>query len=193
MQEFIQKASRKLWVRARGLVRHVRTGRRLRRARSGLRLHLGCGQRRLPGFINIDHNFSEATDYVSDITRLPCPDGSVERIETYHVIEHIPEPVVRDVLSSWRRLLQPAGVLVIECPDLDADIREYMAGNRERLYSIFGRQRFPGDAHHWGYSAATLTELLEHLGYTNVRSLPPTDYHADKEPCIRVEAEQPRS
>jgi len=145
----------------------------------------------MEGFVNIDRNFSDATDYVSDITRLPCRPQSVARIETYHVIEHIPQPVVRDVLSYWHRLLQPSGVLVIECPDLDQSLRDYLAGDRERMFSVFGRQRFPGDAHHWGYSASTLTELLESVGYTNVRTLEATDYHAAREPCIRVEAQCP--
>lgn len=156
-----------------------------------LRLHLGCGQKRLPGFINIDRNRSHATDYVGDVTKLPCPPGSVERIETYHVIEHIPVTAVDAVLTEWLRMLRSGGVLVIECPDFDADIRELQDGNAERMYSIFGRQRFPGDAHHWGYTANSLRDRLTRRGYVNVVSLPPTDYHAQSEPCLRIEAEGP--
>ena len=184
-------AGRVAGSRGRARIRHVRTARRLRRPDAPLRLHLGCGQRRLPGFVNIDHNRSEATDYVSDIAKLPCPPSSVERIEAYHVIEHIPINTVRDVLAHWKELLQQGGTLVLECPDLDADIRELQEGNHERMFSIFGRQRFPGDVHHWGYTETSLTGLLHELGYVNARALPPTDYHAEKEPCIRVEADAP--
>jgi predicted SAM-dependent methyltransferase len=178
-------------TRLRGVIRHVRTYRKLRRGER-LRLHLGCGQKRMPGFINVDRNHSPATDYVGDIAKLPCPPRSVERIETYHVIEHIPVTAIEGVVAAWLRMLEPGGVLVLECPDFEADIRELQAGNTERMYSIFGRQRFPGDAHHWGYSAATLTDLLTRLGYVDVVSLPPTDYHAEHEPCLRIEAQAPQ-
>jgi predicted SAM-dependent methyltransferase len=172
--------------RIRGAIVSARTYPKLRRGEN-LRLHLGCGQKRLPGFINIDHNYSPATDYVADIATLPCPPRSVERIETYHVIEHIPVTTVDRVLASWLRMLKPGGTLVIECPDFEADIREFLAGNTERMYSIFGRQRFPGDAHHWGYGASSLSNLLARVGYVDIVSLPPTDYHAELEPCLHIE------
>jgi hypothetical protein len=176
--------------RIRGVIRSARTYRTLRRG-ANLRLHLGCGQKRLPGFINIDHNYSPATDYVGDIATLPCPPRSVARIETYHVVEHIPITSVDSVLGSWLRMLKPGGVLVIECPDFDADIRDLLAGNADRMYSIFGRQRFLGDAHHWGYSASSLSDLLSRAGYVDIASMPPTDYHAELEPCLRIEGRAP--
>lgn len=175
-----------IWVL--GTVRHLRHYPVLRRPRRPLRLHLGCGKRRLPGFINVDLNISSATDYVSDISKLPCPSGSVERIETYHVIEHIPVTAVEAVLTEWRRVLQPGGVLVIECPDFAAVVDELLAGNSERMFSIFGRQRFRGDAHHWGYTEDTLADLLRRVGFGAVATGTPSDYHTESEPCIRVEA-----
>lgn len=164
-------------------------GRRsLTRPAGPLKLHLGCGQRRLEGFINIDHNLSPATDYVCDITILPCKPGTVERIDSYHVIEHIPRPIVQKTLKIWSELLRPGGLLVLECPDFMKDCEELIAGNYERMHSIFGPQRFPGDAHHWGYTVDTLSALLKEVGFSNVASADPQDYHTDIEPCIRVEA-----
>ncbi|MGZ3647831.1 MAG: methyltransferase domain-containing protein, partial [Syntrophales bacterium] len=55
-----------------------------------LNLHLGCGQRRLDGFLNIDIIPSPAVDLLCDSRRLPLPAGTVSRIETYHMIEHLP-------------------------------------------------------------------------------------------------------
>lgn len=168
-------------------IKQIRNWLLLRRPSKGLRLHLGCGQKRLQGFINVDCNYSSATDYVADISKLPCPDNSVERIETYHVIEHIPMPEVKSVLTEWKRVLTVGGLLVIECPDLQGAVTEYLAGNKERLFSIYGRQRFPGDTHHWGYDFRSLPELLESAGFSKVRVLPAEDYHKDEEPCLRVE------
>jgi predicted SAM-dependent methyltransferase len=159
----------------------------LRYPKGPLRLHLGCGQSRLNGFVNIDCNYSAATDYVGDASKLPCPDGSAERIETYHVIEHIPLPIVRSVLTEWRRVLAVGGRLVIECPDLDQAARDYLSGNHECLFSIYGRQRFPGDAHYWGYTPLSLRQLLEKVGFSEVVAAQPQDYHKESEPCLRIE------
>lgn len=128
--------------------------------------------------MNIDMNWSSATDYTCDIAKLPCPDGCVSRIETYHVIEHIPRPQVEQVLQEWYRVLAPGGVLVMECPDFGKNIEQLLAGNQKSMYSIFGWQRFPGDAHHWGYTNETLSDLVRKVGFKGVSSLQPEDYHA---------------
>lgn len=161
---------------------------RLHWPKEPLKLHLGCGNKRLDGFVNIDMNWSAATDYRCDISKLPCPDGSVTRIETYHVIEHIPRPQAERVLGEWYRVLAPGGVLVLECPDFGKDIEQLLAGNHDIMYSIFGWQRFPGDAHHWGYTKETLSALVRQVGFSSVSTPPAQDYHASQEPCLRVEA-----
>ncbi len=168
----------------------MRSWYRLRYPSAPLRLHIGCGQRRLPDFVNIDCNYSNATDYVGDASSLPCLDNSVERIETYHVIEHIPLPAVSTVLSEWRRVLKRGGCLVLECPDVDQAMREYLAGNDDRLFSVYGRQRFAGDAHYWGYSENSLKRLMESAGFYEVNAVAPQDYHKDTEPCLRIECKK---
>lgn len=169
------------------LARHVRARRKLRSA-GDLRLHLGCGQQRLEGFINIDLNPSPATDYVGSIVDLPCPAGSVERIESYHVIEHLPHPTVPAALRAWNRALRPGGTLVLECPDFDETVREYLAGNQSRIFHIFGLQRFRGDAHLFGYTPDSLTAMLGDAGFQSVKTAAPVDYHTADGPCFRVEA-----
>ncbi len=89
-------------------------------------------------------------------------------------------------LKEWYRILSPRGKLIIECPD--RAIMEYLEGNEERLYCIYGRQRFPGDNHYWGYNAKRLKENLEKIGFMEVLETDPQDYHKDNEPCLRIEA-----
>lgn len=161
---------------------------RLRRADGTLRLHLGCGHRRLEGFLNVDMKLTNATDFVSDITALGCPASSVDRIETYHVIEHIPHPEVTRALREWYRVLRPGGTLVLECPDFDEGVRQYLAGDEGRLTSIYGLQRYEGDTHFFGYNLERLSRLLVSIGFGSVKGAEPEDYHKDTEPCLRVEA-----
>jgi hypothetical protein len=169
------------------LIKQLRYWFLLRYPRRKLRLHLGCGNKSLPGFVNIDCNHTSATDFVCDAARLPCPDDSVECIESYHVIEHIPMPTTKSVLAEWMRVLAPSGRLVIECPDLEQAIREYIGGNRDRLFSIYGRQRFSGDTHYWGYDSVTLPKMLTEVGFSDIGLFPAQDYHVEKEPCLRAE------
>jgi predicted SAM-dependent methyltransferase len=167
--------------------RQHRTRRQLRTGQA-TRLHLGCGHRRFDGYVNIDMKITRATDYVGDISHLPCPDGTVERIETYHVIEHIPHPHALQVVTEWCRALKPGGTLVVECPDFDEGIRQYLSGDERMLGSIYGWQRYEGDTHYYGYNVERLSALLLSAGFAQVLEGEPTDYHKDTEPCLRVEA-----
>lgn len=153
-----------------------------------LTLHLGCGERRLADAVNIDLRNTVAVDVVCDITRLPYRAGSVQRIETYHVLEHLPRDRAVTALVHWHALLRPGGRLIIECPDFDRAVAEYLSGNHERLGNIFGLQRFAGDFHLWGWNALRLRTLLAETGFGNVEESIPQDYHAASEPCLRLEA-----
>jgi predicted SAM-dependent methyltransferase len=169
-------------------LRQARIGRELRNPRKRLRLHLGCGARHLDGFINIDMRPTRACDYVTDITRLPCPDGSADRIEAYHVIEHIEHPKAPAAVAEWFRVLAPGGILVLECPEIDEAARRYLQGDLRMLATIYGWQRFPGDTHYYGYNAARIKAMLAAAGFPKVEERPPQDYHVALEPCLRVEA-----
>lgn len=172
--------------RARAAANGLLLGARYSGAR-GLKLHLGCGERRLAGFLNIDRRKTPAVDLVLDIACLPFGDASVSRIESYHVIEHIPRNLLRGTLAEWFRVLEPGGVLVLELPDFDAAVREYLGGNDGRLDSIYGLQRFPGDTHFFGYNHKRLQAALTEAGFSKAVPKTPQDYHAASEPCIRVE------
>jgi len=151
-------------------------------------LHLGCGQRRLEGFLNVDIIPSPAVDLLCDSRRLPLPAGSVSRIETYHMIEHLPRHDFLEALFEWNRVLEEGGTLVIECPDFDATIKEYMGGKKFRINNIFGLQRHPGDYHLFGYTYENLAEILQGLGFREIQQEVPTDYHAPDEPSLRLTA-----
>jgi predicted SAM-dependent methyltransferase len=133
------------------------------------------------------------TDYVLDAQHLPFPDDSVERIESYHMIEHLPRDDLRPMFSEWCRVLQPGGHLVVELPDLDGVVAEYLDSEDPEytetlLKYIFGSQRFDSDYHYWGWNEDRLGELLEDCGFKRIVRKPATDNHADEAPCMRIEA-----
>jgi len=153
-----------------------------------LALHLGCGRQHLEGLLNVDMIPSPAVDLLCDSRRLPFAAGSVSRIETYHMIEHLPRHDFLEALFEWNRVLEEGGDLIIECPDFDATVKEYVEGKKFRINNIFGLQRHPGDYHLFGYTFAYLAEMLQGTGFREIRHEAPTDYHAPDEPSLRISA-----
>jgi predicted SAM-dependent methyltransferase len=152
-----------------------------------VKLHLGCGEECFKDHINIDFRKTRATDLVCDVKKLPYPNNSVELITTYHVIEHLGRHDLPEALKEWHRVLVIGGRLIIECPDFDEAVKEYVQGNEKRINNIFGLQRFPGDTHQFGYNFKRLKEVLGEAGFKDIEEKEPQDYHSKDEPCLRVE------
>ena len=53
-----------------------------------MKLHLGCGNRRIDGFVNIDVMESDAVDLTSDVMKLPYEENSVDLIYGCSMLEH---------------------------------------------------------------------------------------------------------
>jgi predicted SAM-dependent methyltransferase len=153
-----------------------------------LKLHLGCGRQRLAGFLNIDLMPSSAVDLQCDSRRLPFVAATVSRIETYHMIEHLPRHDFLEALFEWNRVLEEGGTLIIECPDFDATVKEYVEGKKFRINNIFGLQRYSGDYHLFGYTYTDLETILRDVGFREIKQEMPTDYHAQDEPSLRLTA-----
>lgn len=152
-----------------------------------LKLHLGCGDQAIKGYVNIDHRKTFATNLVCDIKKLPYIDNSVQLIEIYHVIEHLSRHDLPKALKEWNRVLIKGGRLIIECPNFDVSVKEYLDGNEKKLDNIFGLQRFLGDVHQFGYNFKRLEEILISAGFVDIKQKEPQDYHKDTEPCLRIE------
>ena len=77
-----------------------------------MRLNLGCGQKRWPGFVNVDIDQGDAHCDISQ----PLPFSDVDEIHAIHVIEHFWRWTVPEILANWIGVLKPGGMLVLECP-----------------------------------------------------------------------------
>ena len=152
-----------------------------------LKLHLGCGDKNFEGYVNIDWRKTRATDLVCNIRKLPYPDNSIELIETYHAIEHLPRHDLPKALKEWDRVLFPGGRLIIECPDFDEIVKRYLEGDEKQLDGIFALQRFEGDYHLFGYNFKRLRRVLKDRGFANIEKKDAQDYHVKEWPCLRVE------
>jgi len=67
-----------------------------------MKLHLGCGDAKLPGYVGIDLVNHSCVDKVWDLREgIPYPDGTVSHLEAVHVLEHLPDPV-QIMNEIWR-------------------------------------------------------------------------------------------
>ena len=82
------------------------------------KLHIGCGDNELPGWLNTelcprgDQIFLDAT------TRFPFADNVFSLIYSEHMIEHISLPDAETMIGECFRVLAPNGVMRIVTPDL---------------------------------------------------------------------------
>lgn len=90
------------------------------------KLHLGCGKRKIEGWLNVD---LAGSDYDIDLCDLPLPFASntFELVASQHVVEHLDAveeliPALRDL----RRCCKDKAEIWISCPDLEAICNSYV-------------------------------------------------------------------
>lgn len=87
---------------------------------SGIKLDIGCGGNRQPGFIGLDIRPLETVDIVWDIEQFPwpLPDECVVLAMASHLVEHI-NPAkfgfINFMNEVWR-IMKPGGSFMISCP-----------------------------------------------------------------------------
>jgi SAM-dependent methyltransferase len=81
-----------------------------------LKLNLGCGYSRYPGWTGVDISPDAEPQVLSDVRSLPFEDESADEVYASHVLEHFSydEPV----LEEWWRVLKPGGRITVIVPDL---------------------------------------------------------------------------
>ena len=83
------------------------------------RLHIGCGEQAIEGWLNADLVPRVPGVVILDARRpLPFPDGCFERIFSEHLVEHLTYDEGERMLREAFRTLEPDGVLRIATPDL---------------------------------------------------------------------------
>lgn len=80
------------------------------------RLNLGCSDAHFPGYVNVD--ICEPADQLVDLSKTwPWEDGSVDEIEAYDIIEHLPNKIF--TMNELWRVLKPGGIVHIKVPTTD--------------------------------------------------------------------------
>lgn len=145
-------------------------------------IHLGCGEKRLPGFINVDARESSCTDLVCDITDLPFGDCSVDTFYMCHSLEHIPMHGIQTMLGRLHRMLKPNGQIYISVPDFAIISSLYLSGRvplSAVVRAIHGGQEYPENTHYMSYDEELLSAILSKSGFSEIRRYAPSDFLPD--------------
>lgn len=137
-----------------------------------IKLHLGCGNKHIDGFINIDVRPLESVDLVEDITILKSfSKDSVDLIYSSHVLEHFGRNEYMSVLSNWYNLLKPGGVLRICIPDFEKVVEHYIENKDLRILRgfLYGGQNYAQNFHYCTWDFNTMSEDLKLIGFNNVQ------------------------
>ena len=137
--------------------------------------------------VRLDINPEVAPDIVGSIMDLDrlCAPNSFDAIFSSHSIEHLFAHEVLPALRGFHRALKKDGFVLIDCPDLETVLAQVlMHGLDTRLYAspagpitgldiLFGHTHSIARgnvymAHHTGFTAARLGNVLFQAGFTTV-------------------------
>lgn len=147
-------------------------------------LNVGCGDKPLDGFVNIDRG--GRPDLRRDVVRgLPFRDESVDAVYSEHFLEHLGRADGLRFLRECRRVLKPGGVVRIAMPDLDVLVNRYRSedwrgdgdmfklgyewvGNRCEMLNLAMREW----GHQWVYNEEELERAASRAGLTSLGRRP---------------------
>ena len=153
-----------------------------------IRLNLGCGDKILEGFINVDivaERAGKQHDINCDFKNLYVfPDNYADEILAVHVVEHFWRWEVNSVLIEWLRVLKPGGKIILECPNLITACEEFLKNTninsgpgregQRSMWVFYGDPRWkdPLMVHRWGYTPNSLAQVLHEAGFVEMKQEP---------------------
>lgn len=132
------------------------------------KVHLGCGNKDIPGFINIDIREDSHIHYIADIRKLEMfSDEEVDLIYACHTLEHFKRFEIEDILKEWFRILKKGGILRLAVPDFEAIVKVYNSGlDLEKLIGlIHGGQNYEYNYHYISFDFKSLEIALKKVGF----------------------------
>jgi len=142
-------------------------------------LHLGCGKRNFPGFINVDLAKFKHINFRRPINDLKIfKNNYADLIYSSHAFEYFDRQEAPKVLKEWKRVLKKGGILRLAVPDFEAIVEVYLKYGKDLehqgiLGPLFGRWEIPGTGkiiyHRTTYDFKSLKRLLISCGFKKVK------------------------
>lgn len=137
-----------------------------------LYLHIGCGNQRLEGWVNVDLQNLPEVDVVADVTE-GLPFTGAAAVFAEHFLEHLRLDHGLAFLRETHRVLAPGGWLRLSTPNLEWVLSthydlESAAGDRQAMGLQLNRA-FRGWGHQFLWNRHLLADALLACGFTDLR------------------------
>jgi len=155
-----------------------------------MKLNLGCSDRRIEGYINIDCRYQPGVDKIDNVGLLRLyEDNSVDVIYACHVLEHFGRHEYKAVLQRWYTILKPGGILRLAVPNM-YKVCKMVADDPLKMFGVlgllYGGQDYDENFHKMGWTAVTLYTDLRSAGF-DIGAIKEYDWreteHADVDDC----------
>tara|TARA_R110000824_G_scaffold285090_2_gene473261 strand:+ start:8227 stop:8775 length:549 start_codon:yes stop_codon:yes gene_type:complete len=137
-----------------------------------IKLNLGCYDRKIPGFVNVDIREDVGPELLDDVFKLEkVKNNSVDLIYACHVLEHADYKESETALKRWFEVLKEGGKLRLAVPDMEAHFAHYYYHKDLRLLhsTFWGSQKHPYDYHKNGWDFQKLEEDLTAAGFSDIK------------------------
>jgi hypothetical protein len=144
-----------------------------------LKLHLGCQEKYLEGYVNIDLPPSEHTaqvvraDKYADVRELAYDAETVDEVRSHHMLEHFSRQQALVLLARWHKWLGMGGLLHVETPDFEESAKKFITGDIDDQF-VLARHMFGSHEASWAYHLDFWSEpkfrfVLRELGFGDFR------------------------
>jgi len=116
------------------------------------KLHIGCGQNYVEGWLNADKFNSNADIYLNAYARAPFKNNTFQYLYSEHTLEHLKITKVKFFLEECFRILKPGGIFRITVPDLELLATKYIekdAAFFEPYLEMYEHHRLSGNLKYW--------------------------------------------
>jgi hypothetical protein len=137
-----------------------------------MRLNLGCGDRYVDGWHNVDFGYPDRIDERLDLdVDGPLPWTGVTHIYAGHLFEHMWPHACHILAKALLDCADPGGCLLMAVgPDIPLAKQMIADGTFDATYHsleslIHGAHRWPGDEHRWETSGPLIHSMLRTAGW----------------------------
>jgi predicted SAM-dependent methyltransferase len=171
-----------------------------------MRINFACGKNVWDGWYNIDAVARDGAkpDLIyamqfdktgSLIHPMPLPDCCADELLAAHILEHFYFFEAVAVITEWKRVIKPGGLLVLELPNLELAARNLLDGRKDNMtmWPLYGDPTHvdPYMCHRWGYTPTTIRALLTDAGFDKIKFKDPQTHMKRADRDMRVEARKP--
>ena len=137
-----------------------------------MKLHLGCGNIIIEGWVNLDIQPGIGVDIVDDASTLSMiDDNSCDMIYACHILEHFNRNDIVDILRLWYDKLKYGGILRLSVPDFSKTVQRYSETNDvgEIMGLVVGGHKDNFDKHGIIFDKKSLSRMLESVKFISIK------------------------